>query len=212
MHVSPLASNCTSSYYVSCKFLLISPDPTQAWPHLNCKWCVILLFVYFWSRWVFAAAHRLSLVVVSQATLRCPALTSHSGGFSCCGVHALGARASAVVTRGLLFAWGMWNLPGPGIEPMSSALAGGLLATVQPGKSHTLFYALYPVLPSAVGLNILLQCFCVLLFFLLNASCLWTRNVSFIFHIPSDQSSIYGNSINIHEMNEIRCFDFIYKK
>lgn len=33
----------------------------------------------------------------------------------------------------------------------------------------------------------------------------------FIFHSPSDQSNIYGNSINIHEMNEIRCFDFIYK-
>ena len=74
---------------------------------------------------------------------------------------------------------------------------------------------LYPV-PSAAGLNILLQCFCVLLSFLLlsfllNASRLWTRNVSFIFHIPSDQSNIYGNSINIHEINEIRCFDFIYK-
>ena len=30
---------------------------------------------------------------------------------------------------------GMWHLPGPGIKPMSPALAGGLLTTVPPGKS-----------------------------------------------------------------------------
>ena len=30
----------------------------------------------------------------------------------------------------------MWDLPGPGIEPVSSALAGGFLTTVPPGKSQ----------------------------------------------------------------------------
>lgn len=30
---------------------------------------------------------------------------------------------------------GMWGVPGPGIEPMSSALAGGLSTTRPPGKS-----------------------------------------------------------------------------
>lgn len=73
--------------------------------------------IYFWSRWVFAAALRLSLVVVRGATLRCGAQASHSGGFSCCGVHALGAWASVVVTYGLLFARDTWNLPRPGINP-----------------------------------------------------------------------------------------------
>ena len=29
----------------------------------------------------------------------------------------------------------MWDLPGPGIEPMSPVLAGGFLTTVPPGKS-----------------------------------------------------------------------------
>ena len=29
----------------------------------------------------------------------------------------------------------MWDLPGPGLEPMSPALAGGFLTTVPPGKS-----------------------------------------------------------------------------
>ena len=28
----------------------------------------------------------------------------------------------------------MWNLPGPGLEPMSPALAGGFLTTAPPGK------------------------------------------------------------------------------
>ena len=30
---------------------------------------------------------------------------------------------------------GMWDLPGPGIESVSPALAGGFLTTVPPGKS-----------------------------------------------------------------------------
>ena len=30
----------------------------------------------------------------------------------------------------------MWDLPGPGLEPMSPALAGGFLTTAPPGKSH----------------------------------------------------------------------------
>ena len=35
----------------------------------------------------------------------------------------------------------MWDLPGPGIEPVSPALAGGFLTTVPPGKSlSTLFF------------------------------------------------------------------------
>ena len=31
----------------------------------------------------------------------------------------------------------MWDLPGPGLEPMSPALAGGFLTTVPPGKPST---------------------------------------------------------------------------
>ena len=42
----------------------------------------------------------------------------------------------------ILWAWlpgGMWNLPGPGIEPMSSELTGRLLTTGPPEKSLDLF-------------------------------------------------------------------------
>ena len=33
----------------------------------------------------------------------------------------------------------MWDLPGPGLEPVSPALAGGLSTTVLPGKSQNFF-------------------------------------------------------------------------
>ena len=36
---------------------------------------------------------------------------------------------------GTLLLHGIWDLPGPGIEPMSSALAGEFLTTGPPGKS-----------------------------------------------------------------------------
>ena len=44
----------------------------------------------------------------------------------------------------------MWNHPGPGIEPVSPALAGGFLSTVPPGKSGGSFFFL-DKLPSAEG-------------------------------------------------------------
>ena len=53
----------------------------------------------------------------------------------------LGTQASVVVAHGLWLLRGMWNLLGPGIEPMSPALAGGFLSTVPPGNSErNLFY------------------------------------------------------------------------
>ena len=88
------------------------------------------------------------------ATLCCVAWASHYGGSSCCRARALGAWASVVVVRGLSScgSWapehrlsscgtraqllhGMWDPPGPGLEPVSSALAGRFLTTVPPGKS-----------------------------------------------------------------------------
>ena len=76
------------------------------------------------------------------ATLQCSARASHCNGFSCCGAWALGAQASVVVAcrlsscgaRAQLLR-GMWDLPGPGIKPMSPALAGRFLTTAPPGKS-----------------------------------------------------------------------------
>ena len=47
----------------------------------------------------------------------------------------------------------MWDLPGPGLEPVSSALAGRFLTTVPPGKSPLsvlLFNMILEVLDSAI--------------------------------------------------------------
>ena len=79
----------------------------------------------------------------ARATLHCSARASHCSGFSSCGgAWALGARASVVVALELSSCgtWayspcGMWDLLGPGIEPVSHALAGRVLPTMPPGKS-----------------------------------------------------------------------------
>ena len=89
--------------------------------------------------------------------LRCGAWASHCSGFSCCAAWALGTQASVVVacwlsscgsqavehrfsscgTRAQLLTV-MWDLPGPGLEPMSPALAGRFLTTAPPGKCLSL--------------------------------------------------------------------------
>ena len=67
----------------------------------------------------------------------CGAWAFHHGGVSCCGAQALGAW---VLERGLRTgSWAqllhsLWDLPWPGIEPRSPALAGGFLSTRLPGK------------------------------------------------------------------------------
>ena len=97
---------------------------------------LINLFIYLWLRWVFIAVHRPSLVAVNggHSSLQCmgpplrwPPLPWSTGsrhmGFSSCGTQAQPLR-------------GMWDPPGPGLEPVSPALAGGLPTTVPPGKSQ----------------------------------------------------------------------------
>ena len=87
------------------------------------------------------------------ATVRCGVWASHCSGFSCCGAQALGAQASVVAAHWLSSrgsralehklsscgTWaellhGMWDLPRPGLKPVSPALAGRFLTTVPPGK------------------------------------------------------------------------------
>ena len=62
---------------------------------------------------------------------------SRRTGFSSCGSWALECRLSSCGPWALLLR-GTWDLPGPGLEPVSPALAGGFLTTVPPGKSQKL--------------------------------------------------------------------------
>ena len=64
-------------------------------------------------------------VVVAQAL-------GHAG-FSSCGLQALEWRLSSCGTQ-IQLLHGMWDLPGPGLEPMSPELAGGFLTTAPPGR------------------------------------------------------------------------------
>ena len=76
--------------------------------------------------------HGLSLIVASggYSSLLCAGfslwwlLLLQSTGSKCTGFSHSGAQTC-----------GMWNLPRPGIEPMSFALAGRFLSTMLPGKS-----------------------------------------------------------------------------
>ena len=92
-----------------------------------------IFYLFFGCVWLCAGFLQLQR---AGATLHRGAWASH------CGAQALGVRASVVVAHGLSSCgtWaqllhGMWDLPGPGIKPMSPALAGGFLTTVPPGKS-----------------------------------------------------------------------------
>ena len=104
--------------------------------------------------WAFSSCGKRGLLFVAVRRL----LTA----VSCCGARALGTRTSVVVARGLsscglralecrlsscgvraYLLRGMWDLPGPGLEPLSPALAGGFLTTAPPGKP--LFIILIPI-------------------------------------------------------------------
>ena len=76
----------------------------------------------------------------------CGAQASHCGDFSCCRAQALGhvgfsscgsqALKHRLNSRGaqVQLLHGMWDLPRPGMEPVSAALAGGFFTTEPPGK------------------------------------------------------------------------------
>ena len=110
-----------------------------------------IYFICFWLHWVFVAARGLSLVVASMgySSLR-------RVGFSLWWLllfWSMGSRhaGSLVVTRGLwstgsavvmhgLSSSTTWDLPAPGLERLSPALAGGLLTTTPPRKPPVIYF------------------------------------------------------------------------
>ena len=59
-------------------------------------------------------------------------------GLSGCGSWALERRLCSCGAQAQLLR-GMWDLPGPGLKPVSPALAGRFLTTVPPGKPSNFF-------------------------------------------------------------------------
>ena len=76
--------------------------------------------IFFWLHWVFAAAHRLSLIAVRRA--------SHCGGLSCCGAQALRLVGLVVHVLSCSAACGIF------LHQVTPALQGGFLTTAPPGK------------------------------------------------------------------------------
>ena len=71
-------------------------------------------------------------------------------GLSSCGLRGLERRLSSCGTWAQLLC-GMWDLPSPGLEPVSAALAGRFLTTVPPGKSQYLVLNLHFWVTDEVG-------------------------------------------------------------
>ena len=103
----------------------------------------LIYFIYFWLCWVFVVARGFSLVAESRgySSLRCVGfslwwlLLLWSTGSRCVGFSSCGSRA--------LLLHGTWDLPGPGLKPVSPELAGRFLTTVPPGKPCLNFFNLW---------------------------------------------------------------------
>ena len=105
--------------------------------YIKAKFLVVLCFLYFKQLFIylFFAALGLSLVVAcwGYSSLQCCDFSLQwlflllSTGSRCLDFSGCGAPAQLL--------WGMWNLPGPGIELVFPALAGRFPSTVPPGKS-----------------------------------------------------------------------------
>ena len=139
------------------------------------------IFYLFIFGYIVSLLLRASFLQLQQvgATLCCGGQASHCGCFSCCGARAVGTRASVVVKRGLSScgSWAlecrlsscgaqaqllhsMWDLPGPGLEPMSPALAGGFLTTAPPGKPERFLFLFFYLFIFYLFLAVLVLRFC----------------------------------------------------
>ena len=125
-----------SLFYLDLKLLISTLGLIVHSVFLKKFYFILYLLIYFWFHWVFVAVHGLSLVAVSggYSLLRCVGfslwwlLLLWSTGSRCAGFSSCGTRAQLLC--------GMWDLPGPGLEPVSPALTGGFLTTTPPGKSQ----------------------------------------------------------------------------
>ena len=107
---------------------------------------ISLLFFFFLAALGLRCCVRASLVAArgGYSSLQCAGFSlqwllllwstcSRRTGFSSCDSQALEYRLSSCGARAQLLR-GMWDPPGPGLEPVSPALAGGFLTTAPPGK------------------------------------------------------------------------------
>ena len=96
----------------------------------------IYLFIYFGLCWVFVSVRGLSLVAArgGHSSSQCAGLSLSR---PLVAEHRLQTRRLSNCGSRTQSLRGMWDLPRPGLEPMSPALAGRFSTTAPPGKPHT---------------------------------------------------------------------------
>ena len=124
-------------------------DFAQYFTQVRCKIIKLASFYYYFKNilFIFSCAGSSLLHVgflqlqPAGAPLGCGARASHCSGFSCCRAWALECELSSCGSGAQLL-HSMWDLPGPGIKPVSPALTGRLLSTAPPGKSKIGFISM----------------------------------------------------------------------
>ena len=101
---------------------------------------IYLFIYYFWLCWVFVSVRGLSLVVArgGHSSSRCAGL-SLSRPLLLAEHRLQTRRLSSCGSRAQLLR-GMWDLPRPGLKPVSTALAGRFSTTAPPGKPNVFYY------------------------------------------------------------------------
>ena len=89
---------------------------------------MVVLGLRFCARAFFSCGKRgpLSIAVRGPLTIAASPVAEHR--LQTCRLSNCGSRAQLL--------HGMWDLPRPGLEPVSPALAGGFPTTAPPGKPH----------------------------------------------------------------------------
>ena len=88
----------------------------------------------FLSRAVLGLCRTLASLAVTHGLQGAWASEVVARGLSSCGSRALGHRLSSCGTWAWLIS-GVWGLPGPGIDPVSPALAGRFFTTEPPAST-----------------------------------------------------------------------------
>ena len=117
-------------------------EVTQSCPKKKEETYIYILTVKRLFIYLFLAALGLSCCMralqlqQAEAISSCGAQASHCDVFSCCGARALQTAGFSSCGAWAYLPCSMWNLSGPGIELMSTALAGRFLTTRTLGKSR----------------------------------------------------------------------------
>ena len=103
--------------------------------------CLFLIFFFFFNKFIYLFLAVLGLRFCVRAFSSCSergplhhgAWASHYRGLSCWEHRLQTCRLSSCGSQAQLL-HGMWDLPRPGLEPVSPALAGRFSTTAPPGK------------------------------------------------------------------------------